>query len=150
VCDTRKTAPGWRALDKAAVRSGGGANHRADLASGVLIKDNHIIACGSVKAAVERARARAPHTLRVEVEVTHIDQIDDALAAGAEVILLDNMSPDGVRACVGRIARRALVEVSGGITLDTLAAYAAAGPDRISVGALTHSATAVDLSLELA
>ncbi len=149
VCDTRKTAPGWRALDKAAVRSGGGANHRADLASGVLIKDNHIVACGSVKVAVERARAYAPHSLRVEVEVTHIDQIDDALAAGAEVILLDNMTPDGVRACVGKIKRRALVEVSGGITLDTIRAFAEAGPDRISVGALTHSTRAVDLSLEI-
>jgi nicotinate-nucleotide pyrophosphorylase (carboxylating) len=149
VCDTRKTAPGWRALDKAAVRAGGGANHRADLASGVLIKDNHIIACGSVKAAVERARSYAPHALRVEVEVTSIDQIDDALAAGAEVVLLDNMTPDGVRACVVKIARRALVEVSGGITLDTIRAFAEAGPDRISVGALTHSARAVDLSLEI-
>jgi nicotinate-nucleotide pyrophosphorylase (carboxylating) len=149
VCDTRKTAPGWRFLDKHAVRAGGGANHRADLSAGVLIKDNHIIACGSVKAAVERARAHAPHSLRVEVEVTHIDQIDDALAARAEIILLDNMTPDGVRACVGKIGGRALVEVSGGITLDTIRAFAEAGPDRISVGALTHSARAVDLSLEL-
>jgi nicotinate-nucleotide pyrophosphorylase (carboxylating) len=149
VCDTRKTAPGWRFLDKHAVRAGGGANHRADLSAGVLIKDNHIIACGSVKAAVERARAKAPHSLRVEVEVTHIDQIDDALAARAEIILLDNMTPDGVRACVSKIGGRALVEVSGGITLDTIRAFAEAGPDRISVGALTHSARAVDLSLEL-
>jgi nicotinate-nucleotide pyrophosphorylase (carboxylating) len=149
VCDTRKTAPGWRALDKAAVRAGGGANHRADLASGVLIKDNHVAACGSVGAAVARARAHAPHALRVEVEVTREDQIEEALAAGAEVILLDNMDPAGVRRSVERIARRALVEVSGGINLDTIRAFAEAGPDRISVGALTHSARAVDLSLEV-
>jgi len=149
ICDTRKTAPGWRALDKLAVKAGGGANHRADLASGVLIKDNHIAACGSVRAAVERARARAPHSLRVEVEVTRLDQIDEALAAGAEVILLDNMTPAGVREAVQAIARRAVIEVSGGINLDTVRAFAEAGPDRISVGALTHSARAVDLSLEV-
>jgi nicotinate-nucleotide pyrophosphorylase (carboxylating) len=149
VCDTRKTTPGWRLLDKQAVRAGGGANHRADLASGVLIKDNHIAACGSVRAAVERARAYAPHGLRVEVEVTRLDQIEEALTAGAEVILLDNMSPAMVKEGVARIAGRAVVELSGGITLDTISAYAAAGADRISVGALTHSARAVDLSLEL-
>ena len=149
VCDTRKTAPGWRLLDKRAVLAGGGANHRADLASGVLIKDNHIAACGSVKAAVERARARAPHGLRIEVEVTSIDQIDEALSAGAEVVLLDNMTPERVRACVAKIAGRAVIEVSGGITLDTIRAFAEAGPDRISVGALTHSPRAVDLSLEM-
>jgi nicotinate-nucleotide pyrophosphorylase (carboxylating) len=149
ICDTRKTAPGWRALDKLAVRAGGGANHRADLASGVLIKDNHILACGSVRAAVERARARAPHGLRVEVEVTDIAQIDDALSAGAEVVLLDNMTPAQVRAAVEKINKRAVIEVSGGINLETVRAFAEAGPDRISVGALTHSARAVDLSLEL-
>jgi nicotinate-nucleotide pyrophosphorylase (carboxylating) len=149
ICDTRKTAPGWRALDKLAVRAGGGANHRADLASGVLIKDNHIAACGSVRAAVERARARAPHSLRVEVEVTRGDQIDEALAAGAEVILLDNMTPDGVLKAVQAIAGRAVVEVSGGVSLETVRAFAEAGADRISVGALTHSARAVDLSLEV-
>ncbi len=149
VCDTRKTAPGWRLLDKRAVLAGGGANHRADLASGVLIKDNHIAACGSVKAAVERARARAPHGLRIEVEVTSIDQIDEALSAGAEVVLLDNMTPERVRACVAKIAGRAVIEVSGGITLDTIRAFAEAGPDRISVGALTHSARSLDVSLEV-
>jgi nicotinate-nucleotide pyrophosphorylase (carboxylating) len=149
VCDTRKTAPGWRALDKAAVRAGGGANHRADLSSGVLIKDNHVAACGGVRAAVERARAHAPHSLRVEVEVTRVDQIDEALAAGAEVILLDNFDPATVKIAVEKIAGRAVIEVSGGITLDTVRAFAEAGPDRISVGALTHSARAVDLSLEI-
>ncbi|HZS40044.1 MAG TPA: carboxylating nicotinate-nucleotide diphosphorylase [Polyangia bacterium] len=149
IVDTRKTAPGWRALDKAAVVAGGGRNHRADLASGVLIKDNHIAACGGVRAAVERARARAPHGLRIEVEVDSIDQLDDALAAGAEVILLDNMDPPRVRAAVERIARRALVEVSGGVTLDTVRGLAEAGADRISIGALTHSPRAVDLGLDL-
>jgi nicotinate-nucleotide pyrophosphorylase (carboxylating) len=149
VVDTRKTTPGWRALDKAAVLAGGGSNHRADLGSGVLIKDNHIVACGSVRAAVERARARAPHSLRVEVEVTARAQIAEALAAGADIVLLDNMTPLDVRACVDEIAGRALVEVSGGVNLDTIRSYAEAGPDLISVGALTHSARAVDLSLEL-
>ena len=149
VCDTRKTAPGWRALDKLAVRAGGGANHRADLASGVLIKDNHVIACGSVHAAVERARAYAPHTLRVEVEVTRIDQIEEAIAARAEVILFDNFTPEMVKEGMGIVVGRVVVEVSGGIHLDTIRAFAEAGPDRISVGALTHSARAVDLSLEL-
>jgi nicotinate-nucleotide pyrophosphorylase (carboxylating) len=149
ICDTRKTAPGWRALDKLAVRAGGGANHRADLASGILIKDNHVIAAGSVRAAVERARRHAPHSLRIEVEVTRLDQIEEALAAGAEVVLLDNMDPSRVAAAVQQISGRALVEVSGGVNLDTVRAFAEAGPDRISIGALTHSARAVDLSLEL-
>jgi len=149
VCDTRKTTPGWRYLDKQAVLDGGGFNHRADLAAGVLIKDNHIAACGSVRAAVERARANAPHTLRVEVEVTALDQIEDALAAKAEVILLDNMTPALVKQGVQLIAHRALVEISGNVNLDTVRAYAEAGPDLISVGALTHSARAVDLSLEV-
>ncbi|HEY7956701.1 MAG TPA: carboxylating nicotinate-nucleotide diphosphorylase [Polyangia bacterium] len=149
ICDTRKTAPGWRALDKRAVVAGGGRNHRADLASGVLIKDNHVAACGSVKAAVERSRAGAPHGLRVEVEVTRLDQIDEAVAAGAEVILLDNMSPEQVKRGVAQIAGRVVVEISGGVNLETVRSFAEAGPVRISVGALTHSARAVDLSLEL-
>jgi nicotinate-nucleotide pyrophosphorylase (carboxylating) len=149
ICDTRKTTPGWRYLDKLAVVAGGGVNHRADLAAGVLIKDNHVAAAGGVKAAVERARARAPHSLRVEVEVTGVAQIDEALAAGAEVVLLDNMDAERVRESVARIAGRALVEVSGGVSLQTVRAFAEAGPDRISVGALTHSARAVDLSLEM-
>jgi nicotinate-nucleotide pyrophosphorylase (carboxylating) len=148
IVDTRKTTPGWRALDKEAVRAGGGSNHRADLASGVLIKDNHVAACGGVKAAVERARAHAPHSLRVEVEVTGLAQIDDALGAGADIVLLDNFDPGTVARAVKQIAGRAIVEVSGGINLDTVRAFAEAGPDLISVGALTHSARAVDLSLE--
>jgi nicotinate-nucleotide pyrophosphorylase (carboxylating) len=149
IVDTRKTLPGWRRLDKLAVACGGGRNHRADLGSGVLIKDNHIAAAGGVRAAVERAQARAPHPLRIEVEVTTLAELDEALEARAEVVLLDNMSPAEVRAAVARIAGRAAVEVSGGVTLETVRAYAEAGADLISVGALTHSARAVDLSLEL-
>ena len=149
IVDTRKTTPGWRLLDKEAVRAGGGGNHRVDLAAGVLIKDNHVAACGGVKAAVERARARAPHSLRIEVEVTAIAQIEEALTAGADIVLLDNFAPADVARAVKQIAGRALVEVSGGVNLDTVRAYAEAGPDLISVGALTHSARAVDLSLEM-
>jgi nicotinate-nucleotide pyrophosphorylase (carboxylating) len=149
IVDTRKTTPGWRRLDKLAVVCGGGRNHRADLGSGVLIKDNHIAAAGGVRQAVERAQGFAPHPLRVEVEVTSTEELDEALLARAELVLLDNMSPDEVRAAVARIAGRARVEVSGGITLETVRAYAEAGADLISVGALTHSARAVDLSLEL-
>ena len=149
IVDTRKTTPGWRALDKEAVRAGGGANHRVDLAAGVLIKDNHVAACGGVKAAVERARAHAPHSLRVEVEVTELSQIDEALAARADIILLDNFDPPKVKTAVQKIAGRAIVEVSGGINLDNVRAFAEAGPDLISVGSLTHSARGVDLSLEM-
>jgi nicotinate-nucleotide pyrophosphorylase (carboxylating) len=149
VVDTRKTTPGWRALEKAAVLAGGCANHRFDLGSGILIKDNHIVACGGVRAAVLRARAKAPHPLRIEVEVTDLAELDEALGAGAEVVLLDNMTPDEVRNAAARAhARGVLVEVSGGITLDTIGAYARAGADLISVGALTHSVSAVDIGLD--
>jgi len=149
IVDTRKTAPGYRLLDKAAVRAGGGRNHRADLASGVLIKDNHVAACGGVRQAIERARAYAPHTIKIECEVTTFAELDEALAARADIILLDNMTPDDVRRAVGVINGRALVEVSGGITHETVRAYAEAGPDLISIGALTHSVKAADLSLEV-
>ncbi len=149
ITDTRKTIPGWRALDKYAVVVGGGHNHRNDLGSGLLIKDNHIAACGSVSAAVDRARRFAPHTLRVEVEVDTLAQLYEALEAGAEVVLLDNMTPEQVRQAVVQVAGKALVEVSGGVTFDTAKAYAEAGADIISVGALTHSAPAVDLALDL-
>jgi nicotinate-nucleotide pyrophosphorylase (carboxylating) len=149
VIDTRKTTPGWRALEKAAVVAGGCTNHRADLGSGVLIKDNHIAACGGVGKAVTRARARAPHSLRIEVEVTTAAELDEALAAGAEIVLLDNWPLAELGVAVERAhAAKVLVEVSGGVTLDTIGAIAAAGPDLISVGALTHSARAVDLSLD--
>lgn len=150
VVDTRKTTPGFRVLEKHAVAAGGCGNHRFDLGSGILIKDNHIAACGSVRAAVEAAKARAPHPLRVEVEVTNLGELDEALAAGAEVVLLDNMSPSQVEVAAARAhGRGVLVEVSGGITLATIADYARAGADLISVGALTHSAPAVDIGLDV-
>jgi nicotinate-nucleotide pyrophosphorylase (carboxylating) len=150
VVDTRKTTPGFRVLEKAAVLAGGCANHRFDLGSGILIKDNHIAACGSVRAAVESAKARAPHPLRVEVEVTNLGELDEALAAGAEVVLLDNMTPSQVEVAAARAhGRGVMVEVSGGITLATIADYARAGADLISVGALTHSAPAVDIGLDV-
>ena len=150
VVDTRKTTPGFRALEKAAVLAGGCANPRFDLGSGIRIKDNHIAACGSVRAAVEAAKARAPHPLRIEVEVTNLGELDEALAAGAEIVLLDNMSPSQVEVAAARAhGRGVLVEVSGGITLATIADYARAGADLISVGALTHSAPAVDIGLDV-
>jgi nicotinate-nucleotide pyrophosphorylase (carboxylating) len=150
VVDTRKTTPGYRVLEKAAVRAGGCHNHRADLGSGILIKDNHIVACGSVGEAVKRALASAPHGLRVEVEVDTDAQLDEAIAAGAHVVLLDNMSVDEVRVAAKKAqAAGLLVEVSGGITLETVGAYARAGADIISSGALTHSAPAVDLGLDI-
>ena len=150
VVDTRKTTPGFRVLQKAAVLAGGAANHRFDLGSGILIKDNHIAACGSVRAAVEAAKARAPHPLRIEVEVTNLGELDEALAAGAEIVLLDNMTPAQVEVAAARAhGKGVVVEVSGGITLATIADYARAGADLISVGALTHSAPAVDIGLDV-
>ena len=149
VVDTRKTTPGLRMLEKYAVRVGGGSNHRAGLDDGILIKDNHIAAAGSVAEAVARARAAAPHGLKVEVEVQDLDQLDEAISAGAEAILLDNMSPQLVREAVTRAGGKALLEASGGITLETVSEYAETGVDLISVGALTHSVRAIDLSLEV-
>jgi nicotinate-nucleotide pyrophosphorylase (carboxylating) len=150
VVDTRKTTPGYRVLEKAAVRAGGCSNHRFDLGSGVLIKDNHIAACGSVAEAVRRARAHAPHPLRIEVEVDTLAQLDEALGAGADVVLLDNMTPEQAAGATARAhARGVLVEVSGGIHLGSAPRYAEAGVDIISAGALTHSAPAVDLALDV-
>ena len=150
VVDTRKTTPGFRVLEKAAVAAGGCGNHRFDLGSGILIKDNHIAACGSVRAAVEAAKLGAPHPLRIEVEVTNLGELDEALAAGAEVVLLDNMTPAQVEVAAARAhGKHVLVEVSGGITLATIGDYARAGADLISVGALTHSAPAVDIGLDV-
>jgi nicotinate-nucleotide pyrophosphorylase (carboxylating) len=149
VVDTRKTVPGWRVLDKYAVACGGGGNHRPDLGSGVLIKDNHIAACGSVWEAVTRARRLAPHTLRVEVEVTTLRELEEALEAKPDVVLLDNMDVDTLGRAVQLVAGRVLTEASGGVTRETLAAIALTGVDLISVGALTHSARAADLSMEI-
>lgn len=149
IVDTRKTTPGLRSLEKYAVRVGGGSNHRAGLDDGILIKDNHIAAAGSVAEAVARASAGAHHGLKVEVEVQTLDQLDEAISAGAEAVLLDNMSPEMVREAVTRAGGKALLEASGGITLETVSAYAETGVDLISVGALTHSVRAIDLSLEV-
>ena len=151
VTDTRKTTPGLRALEKYAVRVGGGFNHRADLSSGVLIKDNHIALVGSVREAVRRARANAPQGLRVEVEVETMGDLEEALEAGAEIILLDNFATRDIAEAVKRVrdhTPRILLEVSGGVTLDRMRELAKTGVDIISVGALTHSARAVDLSME--
>lgn len=145
--DTRKTTPGLRALEKAAVRAGGGVNHRGSLSDGVLLKDNHLAGM-SIEAAVERSRRLWPGR-SVEVECDTADQVKQALAAGAEMVLLDNMAPEEVAACVELAAHRCVVEVSGGVTLDTVAHYAAAGADLISVGALTHSAPALDIGLDV-
>jgi nicotinate-nucleotide pyrophosphorylase (carboxylating) len=149
VVDTRKTTPGWRALEKYAVRCGGCFNHRSSLGEHVLIKDNHIAAAGSLAAAVKRARAAAPHAAKIEVEATTLAEVKEAVRAGAEVILLDNMSPESIRRAVALIAGAAVVEVSGGVRLETLRSFAETGVDVISVGALTHSAPAVDLSLTI-
>ena len=149
IVDTRKTTPGLRVLEKYAVRVGGGYNHRTRLDDGILIKDNHITAAGGVRAAVVAARAGAPHGLRVEVECATLADVDEALAGGADAVLLDNMTVDTIAAAVHRIGGRALVEVSGGVNLDTVGAIAATGVDLISVGALTHSAPAVDIHMTL-
>ena len=148
--DTRKTTPGWRYLEKMAVRAGGGHSHRLDLAGGILIKDNHLALSGNdIPAAIRAVREQAPHTLRVEVEVTSLAGVEAALAAGAEVILLDNMSLEEMHRAVALVSGRALLEASGGITLETVRAVAETGVDLISSGAITHSATALDLSLEI-
>lgn len=149
ILDTRKTVPGLRLLQKYAVRMGGGRNHRFGLDDGVLIKDNHVAACGSVAAAVERARIAAPHGLRIEVECDRLDQVGEALEAGADVILLDNMTPAQVGRAVESAGGRALLEVSGGLQLTNVRKYAERGATLLSVGALTHSAPAVDLALDV-
>ena len=149
IVDTRKTTPGLRALEKYAVRCGGGNNHRFGLADAVLIKDNHVAAGGGVAATVWRAKELAPHTMRIEVECKTLAQVDEAIAALPDIILLDNMDNVMLREAVKRIGGRALTEASGGVNLKTVAAIAKTGVDLISVGALTHSAPALDISLDI-
>ena len=148
IIDTRKTTPGWRLLEKYAVRIGGGKNHRHDLGDGVLIKDNHIVAAGGIRQAVEMARKYSHHLLKIEVEVETLEQVEEALQAGAEVIMLDNMSPTLLAEGVKMIGGRALVEASGGISLESILDVARSGVDLISVGRLTHSAPAADIHVE--
>jgi nicotinate-nucleotide pyrophosphorylase (carboxylating) len=151
VVDTRKTTPGLRALEKAAVRDGGGQNHRFGLTDGILIKDNHLAAVGGpdrVTRAIALARGNAPHTFRIEVEVANLDEFREALQAGADIIMLDNMDLETMRQAVAENNGRALLEASGGVTLDTIGDIAHTGVDLISVGALTHSAPALDISLD--
>ncbi|MGE5380863.1 MAG: carboxylating nicotinate-nucleotide diphosphorylase [Methylocystaceae bacterium] len=148
--DTRKTTPGLRQLEKYATRMGGARNHRFGLYDGVMIKDNHIVAAGgSIAQAVARVRAAVPHTVKVEVEAEDLEMVTEALAAGADIILLDNMDIQMMRSAVAMIKGRALVEASGGINESTIAEVAATGVDMISVGAITHSAPALDISLDL-
>jgi nicotinate-nucleotide pyrophosphorylase (carboxylating) len=152
ILDTRKTAPGLRALDKYAVRCGGGQNHRLDLSDGILIKNNHIALAGSIQTALERAHRNRRGTQIIEIEVRNLDELEEALTCGAEAILLDNMSVEMTRAAVERCSRserRIPLESSGGINLENVRAYAETGVNFISVGALTHSAPAVDMSLRI-
>ncbi len=149
VVDTRKTTPGWRALEKYAVKIGGGSNHRMGLYDGVLIKDNHIAACGGILAAVARARKEVHHLVKIEVEVTNPQELTEALSAGVDVIMLDNMTPEQIHKAVKQINGQVLVEVSGNVTLDNLSQLAEAGVDFISVGALTHSAKSADMSMKI-
>lgn len=149
ILDTRKTTPGLRALEKYAVRVGGGENHRFGLFDGVLIKDNHIAAVGSITEAVKRGRKRASHTLKVEVETENLEQVKEALSAGADIIMLDNMDIETMREAVRLINGKALVEASGGINLGNVRQVAETGVDLISVGAITHSARAMDISMEI-
>ncbi|TKB25565.1 carboxylating nicotinate-nucleotide diphosphorylase [Desulfopila sp. IMCC35006] len=148
ITDTRKTTPGLRVLEKYAVRAGGGANHRFNLADGVLIKDNHIAACGSIREAVDRVRGKIPHTIRVEVETDSLDQVEECLTCGVDIIMLDNMSPDMMTRAVKMINGRALVEASGNVNLETVESIAGTGVDIISIGALTHSAPACDIGMD--
>ncbi|EFQ83067.1 nicotinate-nucleotide diphosphorylase (carboxylating) [Aeromicrobium marinum DSM 15272] len=149
VADTRKTTPGLRALERHAVRCGGGHNHRFSLSDAVMAKDNHLALIGDLTAAIRSARAALPHTTHLEVEVDRIAQIEPVLAGGVDTIMLDNFTPDELREGVALVAGRAVVEASGGVTLDSIATIAATGVDVVSVGALTHSARALDLGLDV-
>jgi len=148
IIDTRKTTPGLRALEKFAVRCGGGVNHRFGLFDAVLIKDNHIEAAGGIGPALERARRHAGHMVKVEIEVTSLDELDDALKLAPDAVLLDNMPPDLLKAAVAEVAERVITEASGGVSLETVRAIAETGVDLISVGALTHSAPVLDIGLD--
>lgn len=148
ILDTRKTTPGWRTLEKYAVACGGATNHRIGLFDAVLIKDNHVRLAGGVRAAIERCRASRPD-LPLEIEVQTVAELDEALSAGARMILLDNMSTDVIRECVQRTAGRARLEISGGVTLERIPELARTGADYVSVGALTHSSPAADISFEI-
>lgn len=148
IVDTRKTTPGLRALERRAVRAGGGHNHREDLSAAVLIKDNHVAAAGGVSEAIRRCREHAPHTSRIECEVDSLEQLEEALTAGADIVLLDNFDDAMVERAIAITGRRALLEASGGITLDRVTRLGTLGVDVISVGALTHSAPAADIGLD--
>jgi len=149
VIDTRKTTPGLRVLEKYAVRVGGGSNHRFGLFDGILIKDNHIATAGSISKAVERLKSHVPHTVRIEVEVTDIQGLEEAINAGADAVLLDNMSLEEMSSAVSIAGGRVILEASGGVTLESIGEIAKTGVGLISVGALTHSARSVDISLEV-
>ena len=148
IIDTRKTLPGMRALQKYAVRCGGGHNHRMGLYDGAMIKDNHIAALGSIQAAVEKVRSYASHLIRIEVECENLQQVEEAVNAGADVVLLDNMDPFMMREAVQGFRGKVLFEASGGVSIDTVRGVANTGVDLISVGALTHSAVALPIHLE--
>ncbi len=148
ICDTRKTTPGLRVLEKYAVKTGGGSNHRYNLSDGVLIKDNHIVAAGGITQAVEKARQAAPHTLKIEVEVENFDMLKEALSAGADIIMLDNMSIEDMRKAVAIVGGRAIVEASGNMGDKDLITVAETGVNLISIGALTHTVRAMDISLK--
>ncbi len=148
ITDTRKTTPGLRVLEKYAVQAGGGTNHRFNLTDGVLIKDNHIAACGSIKEAVLRVKENIPHTIRIEVETDTLEQVKECLECGVDIIMLDNMTPETMTMAVQLINGRALVEASGGVNLDSVEAIAGSGVDIISIGALTHSAPSCDIGMD--
>lgn len=149
ILDTRKTTPGLRLLEKYAVRTGGGHNHRFNLADGILIKDNHIQACGSIKNAVARMRESIPHTMKIEVEASSMEQVRECVSCSVDIIMLDNMTPAMMREAVKVAGGRAFLEASGGITLENVREVAETGVDYISIGALTHSAPACDISMRL-
>jgi len=148
IVDTRKTTPGLRVLEKYAVCAGGGANHRFNLTDGVLIKDNHIAACGSIREAVARMKRNIPHTIRIEVETDTLEQVNECVECGVDIIMLDNMPPEMMGRAVQMINGRALIEASGGVNLNSVESIAGSGVDLISIGALTHSAPACDIGMD--